>query len=223
MTAATMAGPIALTERAQGHIAQLCTNLYVSAEKVPKCLALTAAGHQEGKTSLGLALAIQVGQLFDAEVVFVEGNLRNPSLADLVGLDRGREGLAECLAGAAQPDGVAVDLGDGLPHVIPAGNARDQKTITKCLDKENVAALFGTLAQRYRHVIVEAPAVNMYPEAQVLIGQADQVVLVVHAGVTTREAAALAVRRIEQCGAPAPAVVLNRKRLHVPEFLYKRL
>jgi len=31
------------------------------------------------------------------------------------------------------------------------------------------------------------------------------------------------VRRIEQCQGQSPAIVLNRKQFHLPNFLYRRL
>jgi len=223
MATTNTAGHIALNDRACEYIAQLCANLYVSVDQAPKVVALTAAERHEGKTSIGLGLAIQVRQVFNADVVFVEGNLRAPHLAKLLGLAGGRQGLAEFLAGECQLDDAVVSLGDTMPDVITAGTVGDRETIGSNLSKENVNRLFATLGERYSYIIVETPPINIYPEAQVIVSRADQVLLVIRAGMTSQETAALAVKRIEQGGSPAPMLVLNRKQYHVPEFLYRRL
>jgi len=223
MTAVNLAGPIALNRRAEQYVAQLCANLYISSDAPPKCVALTAADRKAGKTSLGLGLAVQVVQLLNANVVFVEGNLRGPRAYRLLGVDEDHNGLADILSGTCPLDQAVVSLGEGLGDVIPAGRVDDHDRITGILNTQSVEAAFAELAKRYEYIIVETPAINIYPEAQVLLSRADRAVLVVRAGATSREAAGLAAKRIELCGAGPPAIVLNRKRFHVPEFIYKRL
>jgi len=214
---------LALNPRARGSISQLCTNLYIAAEKVPARVAVTSAERREGKTSIGLGLAIEAVQLLGVKVVFVEANLRAPSVGRHLGFSEAPAGLGNLLVGQSQLDGVIVTLGKDLPDVIPAGTITDEEVIGRCMKKQDLSNLFNTLGQRYQSVIVETAPINLYPESQIVVGLAERVLLVVRAGVTSREAAALAVKRIELSGSAEPLVVLNRKKFPLPEFLYKRL
>lgn len=209
---------------AQQHVAQLCTNLYVSAEhKPPKRLALTTAERQEGKTDLGLALACQLADLLNVSVLFIEANLRAPALARRIDHDPDRPGFGELLAQTATVDDVVVSLGEQRPDVIPAGNLNTHQDIIRAPTQQNLQQTLSHLDQRYQYLIIETAPVNLYPETQILLPLADAVLLVVRAGTTTKEAAARALKRIELAGAKPPGIVLNRRKFHLPEFLYKRL
>jgi len=214
-------GAVEVNPRVEEHIAQLCTNLYVQAEP-PRRLAITAAETGEGKTSVGLALAVQTARTLGRKVVFVEANLRSPQAAGLLAVE-GRKGLMDVLSGEASVDEAAVSLGERLPDVIVGVEGEDREMIVRRMGRDDLEKLFKTLGERYEHVIVETPAINHFPEAQVVVGLCDRVLLVIRAGRTSREAAAVAVRRIEGAGGKPPLVVLNRKQYHVPGFLYRRL
>lgn len=214
---------VSLNPKVKGYVAQLATSLYVSSESAPKCLALTSADAGSGKTSLGLAVAMELCELFGQSTIFVEANLRRPKVADLLNLDNGQPGLAECLSGSKKIDECVVALGAGMPSVMTAGVTIDDRALMTSLKKDAVAAVLDQVSQKFAYVVLETSAVTSSPEAQVFLASANRVVLVVNAGETSRETAALAVRRIEQSQGQSPAIVLNRKQFHLPDFLYKRL
>jgi hypothetical protein len=49
------------------------------------------------------------------------------------------------------------------------------------------------------------------------------VILTVKAGITTRETAMLATKKIESINGKFLGLVLNQKKFHLPEWLYRRL
>ncbi len=215
--------PVRLNERTQEHVTQLCTNIFAAAGQAPKRVAIAAAEPGEGKTSLGLALAVQTCQLMSAKVLFVEANLRAPKVARIIGAPRGAKGLADVLSGNTSVAEAILSLGEGYPDVMPAGTAENRDGIVKDMNRNVLQQKLSELDKLYEYIIVETPAINRFPESQILVSLMDQTLLVVRAGVTSREAAAIAVKRIEMAGSKPPMMVLNRKRYYVPNFLYKRL
>jgi len=219
-----MSAYMTVNPKLQPYVAQIYTHLYVSGDQPPaKRLAVTAAERGEGKTSLGLALACQLTSYLGAAVAFIEANLRAPAAARLAGEGPDHPGFGDLLAGHAELEQATIALGDQLPDLVPAGTVRDPSQTVTAMNKDILHQTLDRLGQTYQYLILETPPINLYPEAQVLVALADQVLLVVRAGATSREAAAQAVKRIELAGGKTPSVVLNRKKLHLPEFLYKRL
>jgi Mrp family chromosome partitioning ATPase len=83
--------------------------------------------------------------------------------------------------------------------------------------------LLGGLAASYDWVILGGPPVIESPEAAELACLADGVVVVVLAGTTKRQVVARATELLRKAGARVLGSVLNRRRLEIPEFLYRRL
>ncbi|MBI3538877.1 MAG: chromosome partitioning protein, partial [Candidatus Eisenbacteria bacterium] len=67
------------------------------------------------------------------------------------------------------------------------------------------------------------PAILESPEATDFATLADGVVLVVRAGHTKRPVVARAVDLLRKSGARVLGTVLNRRRLEIPDFLYRRI
>ena len=72
-------------------------------------------------------------------------------------------------------------------------------------------------------IIFSCPPVNAYNDAAALAGMVDGVVLVIQAEKTRWEVAQSAKDRLEKAGANILGVVLNDRRHHIPEWIYKRL
>ncbi|MCC7047351.1 MAG: hypothetical protein IT562_11635 [Alphaproteobacteria bacterium] len=79
------------------------------------------------------------------------------------------------------------------------------------------------LRSRFELVVVDTQAVSESFDPIMLSNQMDAVILVVSAE-STRAPVAQNVRdRIAEVGGPIIGVVLNRRRFHIPNFLYRRL
>jgi Mrp family chromosome partitioning ATPase len=70
--------------------------------------------------------------------------------------------------------------------------------------------------------LIDAPAINLYPDAQLLAPLTDGVALVAEAGRTRRESLAQARKRIDLSRGRVLGVILNKRRYPVPRFLYRR-
>jgi uncharacterized protein involved in exopolysaccharide biosynthesis len=88
------------------------------------------------------------------------------------------------------------------------------------------AEIIHEIAARYRsqfdHIIFDAPSLNSWPEQLSLIEHADRTVFVVEANSTPGPAALKHLRLIEEAGAKVFGVVLNKRRLEIPDWAYHR-
>jgi protein-tyrosine kinase len=84
-------------------------------------------------------------------------------------------------------------------------------------------SIMRSLTSQFDLVIVDLPPVSESTLAQSLTRGLDGVVLVVEAERTRAHALRAARRSIESSGGNIVGVVLNKRRLHIPQFIYRRL
>ena len=79
------------------------------------------------------------------------------------------------------------------------------------------------MRNRFDYIIVDAPPLGLFTESMFLSSKVDAVMLVAQAGKTPRWAMQKVKMQIEEVGAKILGVVLNKRRFHIPDWLYKRL
>lgn len=84
-------------------------------------------------------------------------------------------------------------------------------------------AVFESLATTYDWVILDLPPVLESPDAAQLSAIADGTVLIVRAGRSKRPIVSRSVDLLRKAGARVLGSVLNRRRLEIPSFIYKRI
>jgi len=210
----------AVAEPAAAELARLWAALTAPGRKDTAWL-FAAAQRREGVTELvaGLA-ALLVRQNPKIRIGLLETNWRHPRLAKMFGLPAG-PGLLGLLGKAVPFDEAVGSLAGGRLLVLPAGRPADGQA--PALTAEALPETLDTFKARADYVLVDAAAVNRYPDAAIVGPLTDGVVLVVHAGATRRESVAEAQRRLELSGARVLGIVLNRRSDPIPAFLYKRL
>jgi len=213
---------VVINERVREPVAQLCANLYLGQNAAPGVLAITSADRGEGRSSLALALGLELASTMGAKTLVIEANFRSPGMSVLAGLPKDGAGLADVLYRGSDPDEVIHPLGVGAPDVLTAGKF-ESGPFTPLVSREKIEKIIRTLADKYQYVIVETPPINLYPETPLLVSLADGVILAIKAGVTSRETVQLATRKLELSGAKFLGLVLNRKQYHLPTWLYRRL
>jgi Mrp family chromosome partitioning ATPase len=109
------------------------------------------------------------------------------------------------------PDTVEVAVEAGLPVGTLRHVPRD------------LAAFGRQLRERFAMVVIDTPGGVGTSAALALAPHASGVVLVVEAERTRRPVVEHALRRIADAGGRTLGVVLNRRRLHIPAWLYRRL
>jgi MinD-like ATPase involved in chromosome partitioning or flagellar assembly len=77
--------------------------------------------------------------------------------------------------------------------------------------------------QRYRITVLDTPSLEQSPSSLVFARACDAVVLVLEAENTSAEMAEAAIDILERSGGKVLGVVFNKRKLHMPRWLYRRL
>jgi Mrp family chromosome partitioning ATPase len=141
------------------------------------------------------------------DTLLLEGDLRQPSLAALIGGSGGLT-LVRILEGrSGWRDAVGKDPASSL-HVLLAD--QPQEASYRLLDRHQLQNLLRDAAEEYKLIVLDAPAVSTAPEALLLARHADAVCLVVAAGGAGEAAVRDAVDRLRLASTAQLAAVLNR-------------
>lgn len=162
-----------------------------------------------GTTVLAAATAIGLLQHRRARVCLVEANLREPALAQYLGLRP--QGLTDLLAGQAslldclqQPQGC-----NGL-LVLPAGTARPP--IPGEFTTDAFRAILDQVGERADYLLIDAPPLLEHVESRLLVRESDGALLVLCTGRTRKTDVERCLAILAEAGAPVMGAVFNAWR-----------
>ncbi len=157
-----------------------CHSLLLASKEVPRVIAFVSASPLEGKTTTAINCAIALAQ-HGTKVLLVDADLRQPSVHEFFGLERG-SGLRNALAADSAADlAWAIAQQPGL-SVLTAGDSMDSGS--RALDAKSVAPLIAQWRASYDYVVIDTPPATLVSDALVLSACADAAVLVVRSGMT---------------------------------------
>ncbi len=171
---------------------------------------VTSAFAGEGKSFCAINLAMSIAAERDTHVLLVDADVARPSLPRELGIESSR-GLMDWLTETTLDIGELVQPTnvDKL-SILTAGRHHEQAT--EFLASESMGQLLDHLSDRYddRIIIFDTPPLLITTEARVLAAYMGQIVMVVEAGATSREAVKDALASI---GSPeVVGMVLNKSR-----------
>jgi capsular exopolysaccharide synthesis family protein len=164
----------------------------LAGNKLPKVVLVTSCTPREGKSTSSIGLARSYAAMRD-RVLLIDGDLRRPSLAAMLGARIG-PGMADVLAGTATIEGVVQKLDDQRFDLIIAGQS-DQDPVG-LLSSDAVAATLAALGELYDVIIIDGPPVLGIADAILLAGHAEIAVFVIESGRIETEQARIAVGRL---------------------------
>ena len=182
------------------------TNLqYVDVDNPPRCVVITSAVPNEGKSTTACNLAITLAQA-GSRVLLVEADLRRPRIADYLGVD-GSVGLTDVMIGKRSLDEAIVGWNRGLFDLLPGGPIPPNPS--ELLGSHQMVATLAELATRYDAILLDSPPLLPVTDAAVLTSLSDGAVLVARHGHTRREQIMQAADAIHQVGGRLLGTVLN--------------
>ncbi|WP_366180205.1 polysaccharide biosynthesis tyrosine autokinase [Actinomyces timonensis] len=184
---------------------KLRTNFIRATATAGRSAVISSALRGEGRSTIAVGLA-RVLALSGHRVVLVEGDLRAPSLASVLGIDGRRAGLAQVLAGAVAVEDALVRTSMPGLSVIPAGALPGNPS--ELLGSSRMTELLESLSAE-AIVLIDSPPSSQATDAAVLAAQADGALLVVSTGTTTSAQLRQAAQALEQGGGRILGVVLN--------------
>lgn len=172
----------------------------------------------EGKTFTSVNLAMSIARERDVEVVLVDADVAKPHISRTLGVDT-EKGLLDLLADEALEVETLIFATnvEGL-CVLPAGRHSD--TATELLASTRMEQILATMSANdpRRIIVLDSPPLLLTSEARVLSGAAGQVVIVVRAGQTARQAVLDAIGYLGDHG--SISLILNQSQGTAGEGYY---
>lgn len=166
---------------------------------------VTSASPDEGKTSVATNVAVAAARM-GKRVLLVDADLRHPEVAKRFGLDA-PQGFSELLLGDQPPGAFLQDVGVENLRLLPAGSIPPNPA--ELLAAPRARILWRELRQAADLLIVDTPPILNVADTLEVVGDADEVVLVVRHGQSRLRHVAGAVQRLRQIGGRLSGVVLN--------------
>jgi Mrp family chromosome partitioning ATPase len=185
-----------------------------------KGLVFAGAVRREGASTIARNVCRALVQNAHDRVILIDGNLRTPEQHEAFGVDRS-PGLTDVVEDDLPIAAAVRQVGDTGLSLLTAGRPVDNPS--QVVARELLARTIMTLEGDVDWVVIDGPAFTMYPDGALLAGVTGGAVLVVEAESTRSEVADEAKRVVEATGARVVGAVLNRRRYHIPGFLYRRL
>jgi capsular exopolysaccharide synthesis family protein len=142
---------------------------------------ITSAGMGEGKTLTALNLAWLLAQTDGVRALVIDSDLRQPCATEYLAIDAPR-GLSEVLGGELSLRDAIVRLDPAGLYLLPGGRARDD--VAELLSGPTYAAVIAEARRLFDFIIIDAPPLGIFTDANVLINRADSALMVVRAGKT---------------------------------------
>lgn len=179
----------------------------------------SSSKEKEGTSTVLFNFAVTLAAAGE-KVLLVDANLRAPVLHAFFKVDN-TNGLSDVLVGRVPVDNVIQNTQIENLMLISAGTSQPNPLVL--FQSEYFEALSREIKTRADWVLFDSPPINAYNDACVLASKTDGFIMVVKAGKTRWQVANSAVNQIKQWDAKISGAVLNSKKMHIPDWLYKKL
>jgi capsular exopolysaccharide synthesis family protein len=146
-----------------------------------RTLVMTSAGIGEGKTMTSLNLSWLLAQTEGVRCLLIDSDLRQPCATHYLGIDV-PVGLSEVLGGELAFEEAIVKLEPSGLYLLPGGRARDD--VAELLSGPTYERVLKDARRMFDFVVIDAPPLGIFTDANVLIDKADGALLVVRSGKT---------------------------------------
>lgn len=179
-----------------------------------KTLLVTSSVPGEGKSTVAINLALAHAQT--KRVLLIDGDMRRPSIAKVLGLDNTHPGLSMLVLGMQKLENCVYKIEGTSLEVLTAGSIPPNPL--ELLLSEKFKELLVQLRETYDTIIIDSPPVQLVSDAVVLSSMATGVVFVLKADATPFQLARRAIRAMQRGGAPMYGVVLNQANFKNEEY-----
>lgn len=195
-------------------------NMAVPANQTIETIGVTSCARGAGVSTVAYNIAVAAAYADMGPVLFVDTDITRQANRNLIPGSPAL-GLADILADDANPMDCIVNMQiENLSVVAGRGKAKhDELTF----DPFKAAAVLDEYKCHFRLVIVDIPAPTELNGSNYLAGKLDGVVLVIESELSDGRAALRTKQQLVEVNANLLGVVLNKRRKHVPNWLYKRL
>lgn len=209
------------THRYPDFYENLKTNLFSCHSKESlKTILFLGTTHGDGATTTALNFANALAQDRRLNILVIEANFRTPILHEMFNVDP-----ANCLTNLL-PDKDMADCSikkvesENL-YVIAIGSKLDWPV--SLFGSQRFWEFLNRMRTEFDYIILDGPPLPSFTESKVICNKVDGVVMVIEAGKTRKQVALRAKKDIVEAGGKFLGVVLNKRKYHIPKWIYKHL
>ena len=181
---------------------------------------VTSAVGGEGTSTVARSTALALGRHETEKILLVDANIRKPAQHEAFGLER-EVGLSDVLLGVA-PLTSAIRGDDASEMSVMTAGSKVPSPAQLLTGPAFQGVVTGVLSI-YDWVIIDGPPVTAYPDSASIAAVCGGALLVTRAESTRFEVVEEARRILEETGVDLLGAVLNRRRYHIPGFIYRWL
>ncbi|MEJ7846716.1 MAG: polysaccharide biosynthesis tyrosine autokinase [Pyrinomonadaceae bacterium] len=199
---------------------QLRTSILLStAGHPPKSLLITSSLPSEGKTTTATNTAISLAQT-GAKVLIIDADMRRPRLHSVFEIANG-EGLSSLLSSDfTDADILRIVKVDDRTKLNLLTSGPIPPNPAELIGSEQMVRLLKVLQNHYTHVVVDSPPIASFTDGVLIASMVDGVILVVHAGQSSRQVVRRTRQLLQDVGAKILGVVLNKVNLNSQDNSY---
>lgn len=183
-------------------------------------LGITSCLPGEGVSTIVSNLAFFAAHEMNQRVLLVD---TSPSQAAVVkaGCRRGGRGLYDLLCQGVSSGEVIQRTPTENLSVVPGGIVLDNHLTAD--DLKRLSRMLVVFKEHFDWVLFDLPTATEFNNCPALAGRMDGVMLVVEAERARNQVVQHAKQRLIEAGAHVVGIVFNKRRKHVPDWLYRRL
>ena len=185
-----------------------------------KTIMFTGAAHGGGATTTAVNFAKTLVRDNEVKVLLVDANMRTPNLKALFNI-KNDQGLTDIVLDNDTKAYKVINCDPSYLFVLATGG--NYVGPVGLFQSERFDTFLSKAREEFDYIILDSAPLPSFAEARVLCEKVDGVVLVVESGKIRRHVALRAKKELEDAGARILGVVLNKRKYHIPEWLYKRL
>ena len=193
--------------------------LLSTAGRAPRSLLITSSLPSEGKTTTATNTAISLAQT-GAKVLIIDADMRRPRLHQIFNIENG-DGLSTLLSSELRDEEIDnVIRQDEKTKLYMLTSGPVPPNPAELIGSEQMATLLKMLQQRFTHVVVDSPPIASFTDGVLIASMVDGVILVIHAGRSSRQVVRRARQLLTEIGAKVFGVVLNNVNLRAQDNYY---
>jgi protein-tyrosine kinase len=179
-------------------------------------VAISSPSVGDGKTTTAINVAGTMAQLFASNVLLIDVDLRRPSIAQQLGLDRSHlPGLTHVVADTALSlDDAVQQVPASNLHVLTVGNS--STTPHEILKSRRFREMLAEARRQFEYVILDTPPLIPFPDCQFLEENVDGFALVIAMHRTPRELIEKALHLVDP--EKILGIIINNNDLPTPGY-----
>jgi capsular exopolysaccharide synthesis family protein len=186
----------------------------------PNVIAFTSCYPGEGVSTVASNLALTSAHHGRGRVVLVDANFRRPSVHRVFGASLS-PGMADVGRHPLDPRALVQPSSVANLHLVCAGSS--EVDLPQVYHSKEFYNLLGSLRRECSLVLFDTPALSEAGSTHCLASRVDGMVLVLEAERVRWQAAERAKQQLVEAGANLLGVILNKRQLPIPRWLYRTL